>query len=62
MFRMENLTPKQIMAMTEEEWQEYRNKSWERKRESYSKDIPDWYLKSQEEFAKFLERRQFKHR
>jgi hypothetical protein len=54
---MENVTPQQILEMSEQEWQDFRNKSWERKREYYSKDVPDWYLKDQESFAQFLERR-----
>jgi hypothetical protein len=59
---MENITSKQILEMSEEEWQNYRNKAWERKREYYAKDVPDWYLRSQESFAQFLERRQSKRK
>lgn len=57
---MENLTSKEILEMSEQEWQDYRNKSWTRRREYYAKDVPDWYLKDQENFAQFLERRQSK--
>ncbi|MDR1234580.1 MAG: hypothetical protein LBJ97_00640 [Mycoplasmataceae bacterium] len=56
-----NLSSKEILEMSEQEWQEYRIKSWERKREYYSQNVPDWYLKDQENFAQFLERR-FKRR
>jgi hypothetical protein len=59
---MENLTSQQILEMTDQEWQDFRHKSWERKREYYAKDVPDWYLRSQESFAQFLERRQPRHR
>ncbi|MDR0675299.1 MAG: hypothetical protein LBF36_03495 [Mycoplasmataceae bacterium] len=59
---MENLTSKQILDMSEQEWQEFRNKSWERKREYYAQNVPDWYLRSQESFAQFLERRQPKRK
>ncbi|MDR3329948.1 MAG: hypothetical protein LBS76_01590 [Mycoplasmataceae bacterium] len=53
-----NITPDQIAKMSEQEWQEFRHKSWERKGEYYSKEVPDWYLRSQESFAQFLERKQ----
>ena len=55
---MKNITSQQILEMSEEAWQEFRHRSWERKREYYAKEVPDWYLKSQESFAQFLERRQ----
>ncbi|MDR0739930.1 MAG: hypothetical protein LBF00_03565 [Mycoplasmataceae bacterium] len=55
-----NITTQEIMNMTEEQWQEFRHKSWERKRQSYAKDVPDWYLRSQEGFAQYLERRSSK--
>ncbi|MDR3257803.1 MAG: hypothetical protein LBT17_03305 [Mycoplasmataceae bacterium] len=54
----QNPTAEQIANMSEQEWQEYRHKSWDKKREYYAKDVPDWYLRSQESFAQFLERKQ----
>lgn len=44
-----------IRKMTEEEWQEYRKKSWLRKREYYSQDIPNYYLQNKYTYAKYLD-------
>ncbi|MDR2823148.1 MAG: hypothetical protein LBV37_01285 [Mycoplasmataceae bacterium] len=51
-------SPEEIRNMSEAEWQDYRNKSWLKKREYYNKDMPEWYLKSQDGFASFLERQE----
>ncbi|MDR1991572.1 MAG: hypothetical protein LBP70_02480 [Mycoplasmataceae bacterium] len=52
------ITSKEILEMSETEWQAFRKKSWERKREYYAQNVPDWYLRDQENFAKFLESKQ----
>ncbi len=44
-----------IRKMTEEQWKEYRLKSWLRKREYYNQDIPNYYLPNKDSYAKYLD-------
>jgi hypothetical protein len=53
----DNITAEKIRSMSSAEWQSFREKSWLKKREYYNKDMPQWYLKDQEWFAKYLEQR-----
>lgn len=49
------ITGADIRKMTEEEWQEYRKKSWLRKREYYSQDLPNYYLQNKDTYANYLD-------
>ncbi len=49
-------TAEDIRKMSENEWQEYRKKSWLRKREYYSQELPNYYLPNREGYAKYLEK------
>ncbi|MDR1234961.1 MAG: hypothetical protein LBJ97_02635 [Mycoplasmataceae bacterium] len=49
-------TPDEIRAMTPEQWQAFRNDSWQKKRELYSNPIPEWYLKDRNSYAQFMDR------
>lgn len=51
-----NITGDQIRNMSEQEWLEYRKNKWLKKREYYSKDMPDYYLANRESYAKVLDR------
>ncbi|MDR0985633.1 MAG: hypothetical protein LBL60_01650 [Mycoplasmataceae bacterium] len=51
---MEKVTAEQIRNMSEQEWQDFRNKSWKKKQEMYSQSMPDWYLKDKNGFIDFL--------
>ncbi len=44
-----------IRKMSNEEWQEYRRKSWLRKREYYNQDIPNYYLPNKDTYANYLD-------
>ncbi len=44
-----------IRKMNNEQWQEYRNKSWLRKREYYNQDIPSYYLPNKDTYANYLD-------
>jgi len=50
------LNPKDILKMSDEQWFEFRQKSWLKKREYYSQEMPDYYLKDKERFAQYLQR------
>lgn len=50
------VTADKIRSMSEAEWNEFRNNSWLRKREYYSKPMPETYLKDKEQFANWVER------
>ena len=51
-------TGEDIRKMTNEEWQEYRKKSWLRKREYYSQEIPNYYLPNKDTYANYLDKLQ----
>lgn len=53
-------TAQDIRNMSTEEWNEYRKKSWLKKRAYYEKDMPDYYLPNQNSFANYLEKLQEK--
>ncbi len=55
---MENkvLTSEAIRSMSESEWNEFRQKSWNRKKEYYNREMPDNYLGSKEKFADYIDR------
>ncbi len=44
-----------IRKMSNAEWQEYRRKSWLRKREYYNQDIPNYYLPNKDTYANYLD-------
>ena len=50
------LTADKIRSMSEAEWNEFRNKSWLRKREYYARPMPENYLANKEQFASWVER------
>lgn len=56
MAQEELMSPEEIRNMSDQEWEDYRNKSWLKKREYYSKDMPEWYLRNKDSFIQFLER------
>jgi hypothetical protein len=58
----QTITADKIRKMSSEEWQEFRQKSWIKKREYYNQDMPAWYLKDQEWFASYLDKRQNRRR
>ncbi len=51
-------TAADIRKMSKEEWNEYRKKSWLKKRAYYEQDMPEYYLPSQDSYASFLEKLQ----
>lgn len=50
------MTADKIRSMSQDEWNEFRNKSWLRKREFYARPMPDNYLANKEQFAAWVER------
>lgn len=50
------ITPEYIRSLTSEEWANFRVESWKKKREYYAKPTPDWYLRSRESYAQFVDR------
>ncbi len=55
--RVKTLNPEKIKAMSESEWNEYRNNSWNRKKEYYNKPMPDTYLKNKDYIVATIERK-----
>ena len=51
-------TGEDIRKMTNDEWQEYRKKSWLRKREYYSQEITNYYLPNKDTYANYLDKLQ----
>jgi ferredoxin-fold anticodon binding domain-containing protein len=44
-----------IEAMSEQEWQDYREKSWARRNANYSSDTaPEWFMKDKDQYVSFL--------
>ncbi|MDR3329657.1 MAG: hypothetical protein LBS76_00080 [Mycoplasmataceae bacterium] len=51
------LTAEQVQSWTDEEFQNYRQASWTKKREQFASDTPaDWFMGSKDQLIKFLER------
>lgn len=49
-----SITSEEILKMTDEEWNKYRQNSWLRKREYYNQDMPEYYLPNRERYAQYL--------
>ena len=50
------ISANEIRQMNEAQWNEYREKSWLKKRAYYNAEMPEYYLNNKERFASYIEK------
>jgi hypothetical protein len=55
----EKVSIEDIALMNDAQWQEYRLNLWNKKKQQYSADAPDWYMKDKDSYINFFETRKF---
>ncbi len=46
------MTSEDLIKMNQKEWDDFREKTWLKRRETYNQDLPEWFMRDKESTIK----------